>query len=101
VRLGDLGEPDGRRDRLLRGPQTLKSLERDGLVSRAVYATVPPRVEYALTDLGVDIGSLADAVGEWAVTHAPEITAARDRYDQRTSQPPAPVLAIYGSHAGS
>ncbi|MDT3444381.1 helix-turn-helix domain-containing protein [Pseudofrankia sp. BMG5.37] len=71
--------------------QTLKTLERDGLVSRTVYPTVPPRVEYALTELGIDVGKLTDAVGEWAVVHAPEIIAARGLYDQRASQPPVPM----------
>ncbi|ADP79919.1 winged helix-turn-helix transcriptional regulator [Pseudofrankia inefficax] len=74
--------------------QTLKNLERDGLVARTVYPTVPPRVEYALTELGVDVGRLTHAVGEWAVTHAPEIIAARARYDGRASQPPVPVTMI-------
>jgi len=73
--------------------QTLKALERDGLVSRTVYPTVPPRVEYALTELGHDVGTLIDAVGEWAVTHAPDIIASRESYDRRAGQPPLPLPA--------
>jgi DNA-binding HxlR family transcriptional regulator len=72
--------------------QTLKALERDGLVSRTVYPTVPPRVEYALTALGVDGGALTGAVGDWAVVHAPEILAARTAYDERAQRAPVPVV---------
>lgn len=60
---------------------TLRSLERDGLVSRTVHPTVPPQVEYALTDLGhslaVPIGGLAD----WAVGNRDRISAHRRRFD--------------------
>lgn len=71
--------------------QTLRNLERDGLVSRTVYPTVPPRVEYALTELGLDVGTLTDAVGEWAVVHAPQIIAARTHYDERAAAGPLPL----------
>jgi DNA-binding HxlR family transcriptional regulator len=71
--------------------QTLKALERDGLVSRTVYPTVPPRVEYTLTGLGVDVGELTNAVGDWAVAHANEIVAARAAYDERAKLPPVPA----------
>jgi DNA-binding HxlR family transcriptional regulator len=74
--------------------QTLKALERDGLVSRTVYATIPPRVEYALTELGHDAGQLLDTVGEWAVAHAPEIVLARERYDERATRPPV-ALSVF------
>lgn len=61
--------------------QTLKSLERDGLVSRRAYATVPVTVEYALTPLaGGLIGILAD-ITRWAESHVGEILAARLRHD--------------------
>src|SRR5882672_6632754 len=61
---------------------TLRALERDGLVTRTVYAEVPPRVEYALTPLG---RSLLDVVAElvrWSETHTAEIARARTDYDQ-------------------
>ena len=60
---------------------TVRALERDGLVSRTVYPTVPARVDYELTELGrtllVPLGALAD----WAETHRGDIQAARERHD--------------------
>ncbi|MEU9832411.1 helix-turn-helix domain-containing protein [Streptosporangium sp. NPDC048047] len=73
--------------------QTLRSLERDGLVRRTVYPTVPPRVEYALTGLGVEAGRLTAAIAEWSTAHAREIVAAREVFDARAAVPPAPVPA--------
>jgi DNA-binding HxlR family transcriptional regulator len=60
---------------------TLRNLERDGLVSRTVTPTVPPRVDYALTDLGRDLLVPVSALGEWAIRHTPCIAAARVRFD--------------------
>lgn len=71
--------------------QTLRALERDGLLSRTVYPTVPPRVEYALTELGVGAGRLTTAIAEWSVQHVAEIAAARRSFDERTAAPPAPL----------
>jgi DNA-binding HxlR family transcriptional regulator len=71
--------------------QTLRALERDGLVSRTVYPTVPPRVEYALTPLGVEVGLLTNAIAEWSTDHAKEILAARERFDERAAAEPIPV----------
>lgn len=59
--------------------QTLRTLEHDGLVSREIFAEVPPRVEYELTSLGHELGGLMDSIRVWAETHAPEIMAARAR----------------------
>ena len=72
--------------------QTLRGLERDGLVTRTAYPTVPVTVEYELTPLG---RSLADAVATirgWALAHIGEVEAARDRYDAQPppSGPPTP-----------
>ena len=64
--------------------QTLRGLERDGLVTRTVHAEVPPRVEYALTDLGRSLLGLAGALEEWAETHIADVDAARAAYDART-----------------
>ncbi|NKX54198.1 winged helix-turn-helix transcriptional regulator [Arthrobacter mobilis] len=61
--------------------QTLRTLERDGLVSRRIYAEVPPRVEYALTPLGETLLEPLDAVRVWAEEHAAKILQAREDYD--------------------
>ena len=63
--------------------QTLRALERDGLVTRTVYAEVPPRVEYELTDLGRDLLAPIDAVRLWAEQHASRIVANRAVHDDR------------------
>jgi DNA-binding HxlR family transcriptional regulator len=60
---------------------TLRNLERDGLVTRTVYAEIPPRVEYALTDLGRTLTDPLDALWQWASEHQGEVTRARDAYD--------------------
>ncbi|WP_018330662.1 winged helix-turn-helix transcriptional regulator [Actinomycetospora chiangmaiensis] len=63
--------------------QTLRGLERDGLVRRTVYAEVPPRVEYALTGLGRDLVGLVQQLTRWAEVHIPDVEAARADYDAR------------------
>jgi DNA-binding HxlR family transcriptional regulator len=63
--------------------QTLRGLERDGLVTRTVHATVPPRVDYALTDLGRSLLDLVSGLEGWATTHLGDVVAARSRYDAR------------------
>lgn len=63
--------------------QTLRALERDGILTRTVYAEVPPRVEYELTDLGRDLLAPIDAVRVWAEQHAAAIVAHRETYDER------------------
>ena len=60
---------------------TLRGLERDGLVSRTVYPTVPPRVEYELTDLGRSLQVPVQALGAWAFSNLPAIQEARSRFD--------------------
>lgn len=59
--------------------QTLRALERDGLVERTVYPVVPPKVEYRLTDLGRSLLESITAVRAWAEAHADEVLEARDR----------------------
>src|SRR5215470_11901367 len=63
--------------------QTLRELERDGLVQRTVYAEVPPRVEYALTPLGQTLRAPIAALIGWAEEHIEAVTAAQQRYDSR------------------
>ncbi|WP_133916389.1 winged helix-turn-helix transcriptional regulator [Streptomyces sp. NBC_00582] len=61
--------------------QSLRSLERDGLVSRTVTPSVPVRVDYELTELGASLAQLMTAVKDWAETHIKEVHEARERYD--------------------
>lgn len=69
---------------------TLRGLERDGLVDRTVIPTVPPRVDYALTELGRSLWRPVEALGAWAQQHHPEIEAAQRRYDAAgAARPPA------------
>jgi DNA-binding HxlR family transcriptional regulator len=68
--------------------QTLRTLERDGLVTRTLYPTIPPRVDYELTDLGREVAGLFDGLIVWAEQHVAEIIAARDRYDLRADEEP-------------
>lgn len=62
---------------------TLRSLERDGMVTRTVTPTTPPRVDYELTALGHSLRRPVEALGQWAVRHHAEIEAARRRFDRR------------------
>ncbi|MEU6583764.1 helix-turn-helix domain-containing protein [Nocardia sp. NPDC046763] len=61
--------------------QTLRTMERDGLVSRAVTASVPVRVDYELTELGRSLLPVMQAIKSWAETHIEDVLAARERYD--------------------
>lgn len=63
---------------------TLKALERDGLVARTVYPTIPPRVEYELTDLGRTLLVPVSALAEWADQNRQTIQQARERYDAKS-----------------
>lgn len=60
---------------------TLRGLERDGLVTRTVFPTVPPRVDYELTRLGRSLLEPVNGLGRWARQHQPAILEARDRFD--------------------
>jgi DNA-binding HxlR family transcriptional regulator len=62
--------------------QTLRGLERDGLVSRKVHATVPPKVEYALTPLGHTLKDLLYAIKTWSETNINEVLTAQKSYDE-------------------
>jgi DNA-binding HxlR family transcriptional regulator len=61
--------------------QTLRSLERDGLLTRTVTPTVPVTVTYELTDLGLSLHDLMRSIKTWAETHMDEVQANRDRFD--------------------
>ncbi|WP_426301102.1 winged helix-turn-helix transcriptional regulator [Arthrobacter sp. R-11] len=62
--------------------QTLRSLERDGLVTRTIHAQVPPRVDYELTELGHSLLEPLAQLRKWAEGNVPAILAARDAYDE-------------------
>ena len=64
---------------------TLRGLERDGLVTRTQFATIPPRVDYELTDLGRSLAVPVKVLGAWAHANQPAIAAARAAYDGRDS----------------
>lgn len=61
--------------------QTLRGLERDGLVTRTVMAQIPPRVDYELTPAGHSLRDPLRALEDWAKEHMPDIISARDDYD--------------------
>src|ERR1700749_814474 len=62
---------------------TLRGLERDGLVTRTVFPTIPPRVDYELTDLGRGLLKPVAALGQWVFEHKTEIDTARETFDGR------------------
>lgn len=73
---------------------TLRQLERDGLIKRTYYPTIPPKVEYTLTPLGESFRAPVTELAKWALDNLDEIDAARASYDAETeeaSSDPAPV----------
>jgi DNA-binding HxlR family transcriptional regulator len=67
--------------------QTLRAMERNGLVQRVVYPVVPPVVEYSLTPLGQTLIEPMKALRVWAYGHLQEVAQARREYDQRDQKP--------------
>src|SRR5262245_44250567 len=65
---------------------TLRGLERDGLVGRTVHPVVPPRVDYALTELGRTLLGSICGLMSWAIDHAEDIDEARAAYDKKTAR---------------
>ncbi len=63
--------------------QTLRSMEREGLIQRTVHPVVPPKVEYKLTGLGLSLGAAFCGVWMWAEQHLGEVERARVAFDQR------------------
>src|SRR5271163_138485 len=72
---------------------TLRGLERDGLVTRTVFPTIPPRVDYELTPLGRDLLVPVSALGEWAIRNQAKIARARERFDGLAKKAPSPTRA--------
>lgn len=84
--IGTLGEGPRRFSEIARAvdgvsqkmlTQTLRALERDGMVTRTVYPEIPPRVEYALTDLGASLCEPLKSLEQWATTHMAQVFEAR------------------------
>jgi DNA-binding HxlR family transcriptional regulator len=71
--------------------QTLKSLERDGLVRREVIPTVPVTVEYSITELGVTLAAAVEPLRQWAERNLAEVQAAQQRYDTAQATVPRAV----------
>lgn len=69
---------------------TLRGLERDGLITRTVFPTVPPRVDYELTTLGRSLLEPVMALGDWALRNMSKMEEARSRFDGSAENPPAP-----------
>ena len=67
---------------------TLKGLEQDGLVTRTMYPTIPPRVDYELTELGRSLWEAVKPLGEWAQGHVQHITRARAAFDKKNIAQP-------------
>ncbi|MFB4299511.1 winged helix-turn-helix transcriptional regulator [Actinomadura sp. NTSP31] len=61
--------------------QTLRTMERDGLLTREVFAEVPPRVEYALTPMGLSLHGPIQAITDWAEENVEAVLSARGRHD--------------------
>jgi DNA-binding HxlR family transcriptional regulator len=91
--IGILAQHDRRRfselKRLIGGisqkmlTQTLRELERDGLVKRTMYPEIPPRVEFALTPLGKTLCGPISALTQWAHEHIDEVKRAQNEFDRR------------------
>ena len=63
--------------------QNLRNLERNGLIQREVYSTIPPRVDYSLTVLGESLAEPLAILGEWAYQHISDVHASVEQYDNR------------------
>lgn len=97
-RFGELRrEVEGISQKML--TQTLRDLERDGLVERRVHPTVPVTVEYSLTEIGRTLIKPLESLSAWAIAHIGQIEAARARYERNaargnTAARRPPVVAV-------
>ncbi|AQQ26207.1 winged helix-turn-helix transcriptional regulator [Burkholderia cenocepacia] len=84
LRFSRLGEMiEGISQKML--TQTLRAMERDGLVARTVYPVVPPKVEYRLTDLGITLSAAFCGVWVWAANNLDAVEEARRDFDNRAA----------------
>ena len=70
---------------------TLRGLERDGLVTRTIYPTIPPRVDYELTDLGRTLIATLMALGDWALSNRANVEKARAAFDAKEKKSKAKI----------
>ena len=77
---------------------TLRGLERDGFVTRTVFPSIPPRVDYELTDLGRELRVPVNALGEWARVNIARVKQARERFDSALPNQVAPSAPATSRH---
>jgi DNA-binding HxlR family transcriptional regulator len=75
---------------------TLRGLERDGFVTRTVTPTIPPRVDYELTEIGRTLIGPLHTIGEWATTHRQQVEDARANFDRAAAEAAPPRLIRAG-----
>jgi DNA-binding HxlR family transcriptional regulator len=73
---------------------TVRNLERDGLLIRTVYPTIPPRVEYELSDLGHSLKQVLAPFGAWVLTHQSRIEEARRQFDLKVEEYATPAVQL-------
>ncbi len=84
-RFGELKrELDGISQKML--TQTLRALERDGVVNRKVYPTVPPKVEYSLTSLGRTLVELLEGIAKWSESNIEHVLKSQEEYDLKLKE---------------
>ena len=79
---------------------TLRGLERDGLVTRTAFPTIPPRVDYELTSLGRDLLNPVAALGAWAIRNQSKIARAREQFDGNCAARGKPPLKRRAARSG-
>jgi DNA-binding HxlR family transcriptional regulator len=79
---------------------TLRGLERDGLVTRTVFPTIPPRVDYALTSLGRDLLDPVATLGAWAIRNQAKIARAREQFDGNCAAKGKPPIKRRAARSG-
>ncbi|MEV0226875.1 helix-turn-helix domain-containing protein [Streptomyces sp. NPDC050704] len=85
MRFGELRRRlDGVTPKVLTG--TLRALEREGLLTRILYPTVPPCVEYRLAGLGQEVGGLVQSITDWSQANIAALQAAREEFDERAAR---------------
>jgi DNA-binding HxlR family transcriptional regulator len=79
---------------------TLRGLERDGLITRTVFPSIPPRVDYALTPLGRDLLVPVSALGDWAIRNQAKIARAREQFDGNCAARGKPPIRHHVARSG-